>query len=98
MCFSPADASSQLAASAPKGGLAMVQVVRYTESPVGPYDEMLIVPGYFEYDSKHIDKHGERIKGQNVRVSRIYVDSKATCWNGRKSKFSVSTGCPGLKI
>lgn len=85
LCFSPSEASSQLAASTPKGGLGMIQVIRYTDSPVGPYDEMLIVPGYFECDSKDVDKQGKRIKKQHVRVSRIYVDSKFTCWNGRKS-------------
>jgi hypothetical protein len=67
----------------------MVQVIRYTESPVGPYDEMLIVPGYFECDSKDVDKQGKRIKKQHVRVSRIYVDSKFTCWNGRKSTWII---------
>jgi hypothetical protein len=65
----------------------MIQVIRYTESPVGPYNELLIVPGYFEYESKDLDEHGNKIKKRNVRVSRIYVDSKYTCWNGRKSEL-----------
>jgi hypothetical protein len=37
---------------------------------------MVQVVRYIEYDSKHIDKDGERIKERNVRVSRMYVDSK----------------------
>ncbi|GJC92510.1 hypothetical protein ColKHC_01336 [Colletotrichum higginsianum] len=32
------------------GLVGMIQIIRYTESPVGPYDELLIVPGYFNYN------------------------------------------------
>ncbi|GIZ38210.1 hypothetical protein CKM354_000163300 [Cercospora kikuchii] len=59
-----------------KGTLGMVQIVRYTESPVGPYDEMFIVPGYFEYD-----RDGKKKRG--VRVSRIYVSQKYPVWTSR---------------
>lgn len=62
------------------GGLGSVQLIRYTESPVGPYDELLIVPGFFEWG----DAGGRR---KNARVSRIYVSQRDTCWNGRKSRF-----------
>lgn len=60
-----------------KGILGMIQVIRYTESPVGPYDELLIVPGFFGYPGSD----GSDIT--NVRVSRIYVSQKYTAWNGR---------------
>jgi hypothetical protein len=63
------------------GGLGMIQVIRYTESPVGPYDELVIVPGGFEWED------AKKIKKRNVRVTRIYVSQKETCWNGRKSEF-----------
>ncbi|KAH7311295.1 hypothetical protein B0I35DRAFT_356947 [Stachybotrys elegans] len=58
------------------GGIGMVQIIRYTESPVGPYDELLLLPGFFKYDGPT----GERT---NVRITRIYVSQKYTCWNGR---------------
>ncbi|SMQ46066.1 unnamed protein product [Zymoseptoria tritici ST99CH_3D1] len=58
------------------GKLGMIQVIRYTDSPVGPYDELLIVPGFFSYEDD-----GQR--EQAVRVSRIYVSQKYTEWNGR---------------
>ncbi|KAL2204675.1 hypothetical protein CC79DRAFT_1276675 [Sarocladium strictum] len=58
------------------GGLGMIQVIRYTESPVGPYDELLIVPGFFKHD-------GPDKTRRNVRITRIYVSQKYTCWNGR---------------
>ncbi|KAF6798264.1 hypothetical protein CMUS01_15722 [Colletotrichum musicola] len=64
------------------GRLGMIQVIRYTESPVGPYDESLIVPGFFKYN--HTDA-GVVTEKENVRVSRIYVSQKYTCWNGRKN-------------
>ncbi|EME81770.1 uncharacterized protein MYCFIDRAFT_138667 [Pseudocercospora fijiensis CIRAD86] len=62
-----------------KGFLGMIQVIRYTESPVGPYDELLIVPGFFTYPGPD----GSNIT--NVRVSRIYVSQKYTAWNGREN-------------
>ncbi|KAK8185151.1 hypothetical protein HDK77DRAFT_429178 [Phyllosticta capitalensis] len=59
------------------GGLGNIQIVRYTDSPVGPYDELLLVPGFWKYD----DAEGQQ--QENVRVSRIYVSQKYTCYNGR---------------
>ena len=64
------------------GGLGSVQVIRYTESPVGPYDEMLLVPGNFEYEA---NEGGKVARKRNLRVSRIYVSQKLTCYNGRIS-------------
>lgn len=55
----------------------MVQVIRYSETPVGPYDEMLMIPGKFEYPD---EKGGTRA---NLRITRIYVSQEKTCWNGR---------------
>jgi hypothetical protein len=56
----------------------MVQITRYTESPVGPYDGFILVPGQFEYEDS-----GKK----NYKVSRIYVSQEKTCYNGRKSKW-----------
>lgn len=68
----------------------MVQIIRYTSSPVGPYDELLVVPGYFEYERDREDgKGGVRVeKKKNARITRIYVSQKETCWNGRASTSS----------
>ena len=65
------------------GILGQIQIIRYTDSPVGPYDELLIVPGFFKYN--YTGPSGETEERKNVRVSRIYVSQKYTCWNGRKS-------------
>jgi len=65
----------------------MVQVIRYTESPAGPYDELLIVPGKFEYEVEKQKKDG-KIKSEtksDLRLTRIYVSQKHTCFNGRKN-------------
>jgi hypothetical protein len=67
----------------------MVQIIRYTESPVGPYDELVLVPGGFEYESNELDNQGKRKKKSNLKVSRIYVSQEKTCYNGRKSKWSI---------
>ncbi|ORY64302.1 uncharacterized protein BCR38DRAFT_369865 [Pseudomassariella vexata] len=63
------------------GLLGMIQIIRYTDSPVGPYDELLIVPGYFSYPRER--DGGILDEETKVRVSRIYVSQKYTCWNGR---------------
>ncbi|KAI0160228.1 hypothetical protein GGR57DRAFT_411544 [Xylariaceae sp. FL1272] len=62
------------------GGLSLLQIIRYTESPVGPYDELIVCPGYYTYD---VEENGKRRTMKNARISRIYVSQKYTCWNGR---------------
>ncbi|KAK4200041.1 hypothetical protein QBC40DRAFT_226474 [Triangularia verruculosa] len=67
------------------GGLSMVQIIRYHETPVGPYDELILCPGTFEYplpDSQ--DQPAAKKTGKAMRITRIYVSQKYTCWNGRK--------------
>lgn len=78
----------------------MVQIIRYKESPVGPYDEFVLVPGKFEYESNDRDDEGKGVKKSNLKVSRIYVSQEKTSYNGRKSKqyillsrFWISPGC-----
>lgn len=86
IAYSPLEGSSSYANdenSKPLGGLAMVELFRYTESPVGPYDEIILTPGFHEYTVE--GKDGKRIKKKNTRVTRIYVSQKHTCWNGRKN-------------
>lgn len=53
-----------------KGGFGYVMLVDYHESPVGPYKELLFIPGKF----------GEE-KLQSITT--IYVDSEASTANGR---------------
>ncbi|KAK1518044.1 uncharacterized protein CCOS01_12301 [Colletotrichum costaricense] len=83
--YSPLEANSSFICpdgSRPLGGISMIQFIRYTESPVGPYDELILSPGFHEYT---IEENGKRIKKKNARITRIYVSQKYTCWNGRKN-------------
>lgn len=75
------------AGSRPAGGLGMIQILRYRNSPVGPYDEMLIVPGSFDWARRRPD--GQPLAGRNPRITRIYVSQKQTCYNGR-----LNWSCP----
>lgn len=60
-----------------KGSLGMIQIVRYSDTPVGSYDELLIIPGTFETP-------GGSQKGKpRLRITRIYVSGRDTCYNGR---------------
>ncbi|MDW3197503.1 MAG: acetoacetate decarboxylase family protein [Cytophagales bacterium] len=54
------------------GGLGYVMLVNYTESPVGPYKELLVIPG------KCKTPHGPK-----QTISKIYVDSAASLKSGR---------------
>ncbi|MFC3879378.1 hypothetical protein ACFOSV_04300 [Algoriphagus namhaensis] len=53
-----------------KGGLGYLMLVNYTESPVGPYQELLFIPGKFDPSGKQ-------------SISKIYVSSYASTFNGR---------------
>lgn len=87
--YSPLEASSGFANGKFLGGLGMVQVIRYTETPVGPYDELVIVPGTFSYRTETAATSKDTIsEKKNLRVTRIYVSQKQSCWNGRKSECS----------
>jgi hypothetical protein len=55
---------------------ASVQIVRYNNSPVGPYDELIYAPGAFHYPG------GEKPR---LQITRIYVSSEASAYNGRKN-------------
>ncbi|KAF3351313.1 hypothetical protein VD0002_g6464 [Verticillium dahliae] len=83
--YSPLEASAGYATpegSRHLGGLSMIQLIRYTESPVGPYDELILSPGFHEYT---VEEAGRRVKKRNARITRIYVSQRQTCWNGRKN-------------
>ncbi|KAL8389060.1 hypothetical protein RB595_008819 [Gaeumannomyces hyphopodioides] len=86
IAYSPLEAGSTFAQpqnGRPLGGLSMIQIIRYSETPVGPYDELILAPGFFEYA---VDgKDGKRETRKNARITRIYVSQKHTCWNGRKN-------------
>ncbi|KAK8114569.1 hypothetical protein PG999_006638 [Apiospora kogelbergensis] len=86
--YSPLEAASDFAnpilSGQHLGGLSQFQIIRYTESPVGPYDELIVCPGFFNYQA---DEGGQVKTKKNARITRIYVSQKYTCWNGRKSEL-----------
>lgn len=55
-----------------QGGFGYVMLVNYKESPVGPYRELLFIPGKFQ-------------KNDLQSITKIYVDSEASTQNGRKN-------------
>ncbi|KZF22079.1 hypothetical protein L228DRAFT_247694 [Xylona heveae TC161] len=86
-----------------RGGLGLIQILRYIDSPVGKYDELVLVPGYFDVPLKS-QKKGQK----NLRVTRIYVSQEDTAYNGRRNwnipkhlaRFSftnISAGSSGPK-
>jgi len=71
--------SSENEAGRYRGGLCFAQILRYSETPVGPYDELLIIPGTFDGAGpfKEVKK--------NLRITGIWVSSRETCMNGRRN-------------
>lgn len=52
------------------GGLGFVMLVNYENSPVGPYHEVLFIPGKFR-------------KTKKLAITKIYTDSEVNTQNGR---------------
>jgi len=57
------------------GGPGVMQIVSYSGSPVGPYDELIYIPGRWKY------KDGCAA----FRITRIYVSTKESTENGRRN-------------
>ncbi|KAF2731602.1 hypothetical protein EJ04DRAFT_442670 [Polyplosphaeria fusca] len=64
-----------------KGGLGCVMVVRYRETPVGSYDELMIIPGNFTVPQPA--SRPPKIPKKALRIARIYVSQRTTTYNGR---------------
>ncbi|KAF4979879.1 hypothetical protein FZEAL_3990, partial [Fusarium zealandicum] len=93
VAYSPLEAQSDYASSGtPLGGLGMLQVIRYRDSPVGPYDEMLVAPGSFGYERE--DAGARRVRRKSPRITRIYVSQRDTCYNGRKTDNILDWNVP----
>ena len=81
--WSPLERNSSFASSGTfVAGTGLLMIIRYKDSPVGPYDEFIILPGLWANDGIN-----GVIPQVNLRISRIYVSHKYTTWNGRRSKF-----------
>jgi hypothetical protein len=59
-----------------KGGLSHVVLVRYEDSPVGPYDELIAVSDGWANPYE---------KRTSARITNIYVSSLESVWNGRNN-------------
>jgi len=59
-----------------KGGLASVFIIRYKDTPIGPYDELMWMHGKFTVPA------GGPVAS---RITRIYVSTTASVYNGRRN-------------
>ncbi|KAG6900480.1 hypothetical protein C0993_010199 [Termitomyces sp. T159_Od127] len=67
----------------------MIMIVSYSDTPVGPYDELMYIPGRWKYKSVTA----------GYRITRIYVSSQESTENGRRNwnipkhvaDFSITT-------
>jgi hypothetical protein len=74
------------------GVLGAILIIRYDDTPVGPYDELVILPGYFEYPRTLAD--GTVEIRNTIRGTRFYVSQKYTNWNGRVSTYHILSWFP----
>ncbi|KAK6359842.1 hypothetical protein TWF696_000975 [Orbilia brochopaga] len=58
------------------GGPGLIMVIRYSDTPVGAYDELLYAPGFFNTPNAPSSRY---------RITNIYVSSKETTYNGRRN-------------
>lgn len=58
------------------GGMSNVVIVRYEDSPIGPYDELISSTDGFANPFE---------KGTSARITNIYVNSQKSIWHGRKN-------------
>lgn len=65
----------------------MLQLLRYTDTPVGSYDEMALLPGAF--DTPVGEKGPSGKMKQNSRITAIWVSQAETCWNGEFVYYGV---------
>lgn len=59
-----------------KGGMSNVLIVRYEDSPIGPYDELI---SSFDGFANPFEK------STSARITNIYVNSRKSIWHGRKN-------------
>lgn len=87
MAYSPLEGASSfsgVASGRPVGGFGVIQIMRFRESTVGPYDQLVILPGKFEWSRETAD--GQHATGQSYKVMRAYVSQKDVCHNSRTSQ------------
>lgn len=57
-----------------RGWIGTVMLVDYATSPVGPYQELLFIPGLFRFGDT-----------TSFSISKIYVSTTDSVWNGRRN-------------
>jgi hypothetical protein len=78
----------------PAHGLGAVMLVNYLSSPVGPYGEVLQIPGWSRYlgrprwgarrvGARHVG--ARRVGARHYSIARIYVSTAASLENGRRN-------------
>lgn len=88
VAFSPLERESYFASAEAGrfcGGLGGFMIIRYTDTPVGPYDELLIIPGAYSYQ---VQEKGKLVDKKNSRLTHIYVSQTNTLYNGRHSELA----------
>ncbi|KAF8191923.1 hypothetical protein K438DRAFT_2018121 [Mycena galopus ATCC 62051] len=53
--------------------IGLILLVQYATTPVGPYDELIYIPGRWDYN----------LTDSGLRITQIYVSSNASVFNGR---------------
>ncbi|KAF9073573.1 hypothetical protein BDP27DRAFT_1318520 [Rhodocollybia butyracea] len=71
----PSEASAEESTGIMTIDPGLILIVRYSSSPVGPYDELIYIPGKWAY--------ADGMEG--FRITTIYVSSNESVYNGREN-------------
>ncbi|KAJ3746781.1 hypothetical protein DFH05DRAFT_1458992 [Lentinula detonsa] len=66
------------------GHPGVIMLVQYTESPVGPYDELIYIAGKFSMHKEPNSNETNKAE-TGFRITRIYVSTKESAANGRRN-------------
>lgn len=64
-----------------QGGLSKIVLVRYSASPAGPYDEIILAGTFKDPNTGEI----------TPRITNIYVSTDNSVWNGRRNWSALSS-------
>ncbi|KAI9796561.1 MAG: hypothetical protein M1833_006125 [Piccolia ochrophora] len=76
--FAPFSDPKQVGSPFEESGFGFVQIARYTETPIGPYNEITFLPGQFNVSGVRND-----FQHPYQRLTRVYVDSPLAAYNLR---------------
>ncbi|KIY53928.1 hypothetical protein FISHEDRAFT_68494 [Fistulina hepatica ATCC 64428] len=62
-----------------------IMLLRYLDTAVGPYDEIIFIPGKFRHPIPAGREKAKQTTETSQRITNIYVSTPQSVWNGRRN-------------